>query len=147
MFNISSQITLKVKFLRNEEQHCLLPSLVDDFTCVHSKNSLLTHKHILSTLFSSTSVLFSCTPFGTKSYIYHIYNSTRFTSTEEHPTYYTVYKYHYMWLTFCVALPLLPVGLSRSPCSPSGTAAVLVPPAAALFCPTAQDEVQGQHEY
>jgi len=68
MFNILSQITLKVKFLRNEEQHCLLPSLVDDFTCVHSKNALLTH--ILSTLFSSTSVLFSCTPFGTKSYIY-----------------------------------------------------------------------------
>jgi len=66
MFNILSQITLKVKFLRNEEQHCLLPSLVDDFTCVHSKNALLTH--ILSTLFSSTSVLFSCTPFGTKSF-------------------------------------------------------------------------------
>ena len=68
MFNILSQITLKVKFLRNEEQHCLLPSLwlVDDFTCVHSKNALLTH--ILSTLFSSTSVLFSCTPFGTKKY-------------------------------------------------------------------------------
>ena len=53
MVNILSQITLKVKFLRNEEQHCLLPSLVDDFTCVHSKNALLTH--ILSTLFSSTS--------------------------------------------------------------------------------------------
>ena len=51
MFNILSQITLKVKFLRNEEQHCLLPSLVDDFTCVHSKNALLTH--ILSTVFSS----------------------------------------------------------------------------------------------
>ena len=68
MFNILSQITLKVKFLRNEEQHCLLPSLVDDFTCVHSKNALLTH--ILSTLFSNISVLFSCTPFGTKSYIY-----------------------------------------------------------------------------
>ena len=67
MFNILSQTTLKVKFLRNEEQHCLLPSLVDDFTCVHSKNALLTH--ILSALFSSTSVLFSCTPFGTKSYI------------------------------------------------------------------------------
>ena len=32
------------------------------------KNTSLTH--ILSTLFSSTSVLFSCTPFGTKSYIY-----------------------------------------------------------------------------
>ena len=63
MFNILSQITLKVKYLRNEEQHCLLPSLVDDFTCVHSKNALLTH--ILSTLFSSTSVLFSCAPFGT----------------------------------------------------------------------------------
>jgi len=57
--------TVKVKFLRNEEQHCLLPSLVDDFTCVHSKNALLTHT--LSTLFSSTSVLFSCTPFGTVS--------------------------------------------------------------------------------
>ena len=28
--------------------------------------------HILSTLFCSTSVLFSCTPFGTKSYIYII---------------------------------------------------------------------------
>ncbi len=70
MFNILSQITLKVKFLRNEEQHCLLPSLVDDFTCVHSKNALLTH--ILSTLFSSTSVLFSCAPFGTKSYIYEL---------------------------------------------------------------------------
>ena len=67
MFNILSQITLKVKFLRKEEQRCLLPSLVDDFTCVHSKNALLTH--ILSTLFSSTSVLFSCAPFGTKSYI------------------------------------------------------------------------------
>ena len=67
MFNISSQITLKVKFLRNEEQRCLLPSLVDDFTCVHSKNALLTH--ILSTLFSSTSVLFSCAPFGTKSIV------------------------------------------------------------------------------
>ena len=66
MFNILSQITLTVKFLSNEEQHCLFPSLVDDFTCVHSKNSLLTH--ILSTLSSSTSVLFSCTPFGTKSY-------------------------------------------------------------------------------
>ena len=65
MFNILSQITLKVKFLSNEEQHCLLPSLVDDFTCVRSKNALLTH--ILSTLFSSTSVLFSCAPFGTKS--------------------------------------------------------------------------------
>ena len=63
MFNILSPITLKVKFLRNKEQHCLLPSVVDDFTCVHSKNALLTH--ILSTLFSSTSVLFSCTPFGT----------------------------------------------------------------------------------
>ena len=75
MFNILSQITLKVKFLKNEEQHCLLPSLVDDFTCVHSKNALLTH--ILSTLFSSTSVLFSCTPFGTKSinYICIITNS------------------------------------------------------------------------
>ena len=35
MLNILSQITLKVKFLRNEEQHCLLPSLVEDFTCVH----------------------------------------------------------------------------------------------------------------
>ncbi len=67
MFNILSQITLKVNFFRNEEQLCLLPSLVDDFTCVHSKNALLTH--ILSTLFSSTSVLFSCTPFGTKSLI------------------------------------------------------------------------------
>ena len=65
-----SQITLKVKFLRNEERQCLLPSLVDDFTCVHSKNALLTH--ILSTLFSSTSVLFSCTLFGTKSYIWPI---------------------------------------------------------------------------
>ena len=32
------------------------------------KNALLTH--ILSTLFSSTSVFFSCTPFGTKSYIW-----------------------------------------------------------------------------
>ena len=40
---------------RNKEQHCLLPSLVDDFTCVHSKNALLIH--ILSTLFSRTSVL------------------------------------------------------------------------------------------
>ena len=67
MFNILSQITLKVKFLRNEE-HCLLPSLVDNFTCVHSKNALLTH--ILSPLFRSTSVIFSCTPFGTKSYLY-----------------------------------------------------------------------------
>ena len=70
MFNILSQITLKVKFLRNKEQHCLLPSLVDDFTCVHPKNTLLTH--ILSTLFSSTSVLFSCTPFGTKSINMHV---------------------------------------------------------------------------
>ena len=51
--------------LKMDKQHCLLPSLVDDFTCVHSKNALLTH--ILSTLFSSTSVLFCCTPFGTKS--------------------------------------------------------------------------------
>ena len=55
MFNILSQITLnlKVKFIGNEEQHCLLPSLVDDFTCphVHSENALLTH--ILSTLFSA----------------------------------------------------------------------------------------------
>ena len=42
MFNILSQITLKVRFLRNEEQHCLLPSLVEDFTCVHSKTALLT---------------------------------------------------------------------------------------------------------
>ena len=67
MFNVLSQITLKVKFLRNEEQHCLLPSPVDEFTCVHSKNALLTH--ILSALFSSTPVLFSCTPFGTKSYL------------------------------------------------------------------------------
>ena len=67
MFNILSQIALKVKFLRNKAQHCLLPSLVDDFTCVHSKNALLTH--ILSALFSSTSVLFSCTPLGTKSTI------------------------------------------------------------------------------
>ena len=66
MFNILSQITLKVKFLRNKEQHCLLPSLVDDFTVFIQKNALLTH--ILSTLFSSTSVLFSCTPFGTKSF-------------------------------------------------------------------------------
>ena len=32
------------------------------------KNALLTHN--LSTLFSSTSVLFSCTPFGAKSYIW-----------------------------------------------------------------------------
>ena len=39
MFNILSQITLNVKFLRNEEQHCHLPSLVDDFTCVHPKNA------------------------------------------------------------------------------------------------------------
>ena len=62
MFNILSQITLKVKFLGNKEQHHLLPSLVDVFTCVHSENALLTH--ILSTLFSSTSVIFSCTPFG-----------------------------------------------------------------------------------
>ena len=68
MFNILSQITLKVKFLGNEVQHCLLPSLVDDFTRVHLRNALLTHT--LSTLFSSTSVLFSCTPFGTKSYIW-----------------------------------------------------------------------------
>ena len=36
---------------------------MDDFTCVHSKNALLTH--ILSTSFSITSVLFSCKPFGT----------------------------------------------------------------------------------
>ena len=64
MFNILSQITLKVKFLRNEEQHCLLPSLVDDFTCVHSKDALLIH--ILSTLFSSTSVLFSCVQMGVR---------------------------------------------------------------------------------
>ena len=54
--------TLNVKFLRNEEQHCLPLSLVDDFTCVHSENALLSH--ILSTLLSSTSVLFSCTPLG-----------------------------------------------------------------------------------
>ena len=47
---------------QNEEQHCLLPSLGDDFTCIHPENALLTH--ILSTLFSSTSVLFSCTPFS-----------------------------------------------------------------------------------
>ena len=58
-------ITLKVTFIGNKEQHCHLPSLVDDFACVHSKNALLSH--ILSTLFSSTSVLFSCTPFGTQS--------------------------------------------------------------------------------
>ena len=63
--SMASFVTLKVKILTNGEQHCLLSSLVDDFTCVHSKNALLTH--ILSTLFSSTSVLFSCTPFGTKS--------------------------------------------------------------------------------
>ena len=44
----------------------LLPSLVDDFIHVHSENALLTH--ILSTLFSSTSVLFSCTPFGAMSF-------------------------------------------------------------------------------
>ena len=59
MFNILSQFTvnLEVKFLGNEEQHChcLLPSLVDDFTCIHSENALLTR--ILSTLFSSTCVL------------------------------------------------------------------------------------------
>ena len=75
MFNILSQITLK-------EQHCLLPSLVDDFTCVHSKYALLTH--ILSTLFCSTSVLFSCTPFGTKSYTV-TYNDT-YTLTHTHDT-------------------------------------------------------------
>jgi len=68
MCNVQHLVTnhTEVKFLRNEEQHCLLPSLVDDFTCVHSKNALITH--ILSTLFSSTSVLFSCTPFGTNIY-------------------------------------------------------------------------------
>ena len=79
MFNILSQ-TLKVKFLRNEEQRCLLPSLVDDFTCVHSKNALLTH--ILSTLFSSTSVLFSGAPFGTKSYIMCVWEEKRMLITK-----------------------------------------------------------------
>ena len=64
MLNILTQITLKVKFPRNEEQHCLLPSQVDDFTCVHSKNALLAHISIIS-------VLFSCTLFGTKSYLLH----------------------------------------------------------------------------
>ena len=66
MSNILSHTTWQVKFLRNEEQHCLLPSLVDDFTCVHSENALLTR--IPSTLFSSTPVLFSCMPFGIQSY-------------------------------------------------------------------------------
>ena len=50
----------------SQEQRAALPSTVDDLTCVHSKNALLTH--ILSTLFSSTSVLFSCTPFGAMSF-------------------------------------------------------------------------------
>ena len=74
MCNVQHFVTnhTESQFLRNKEQHCLLPSLVDDFTCVHSKNALL--NHILSTLFSSTSVLFSCTPFGTKlSWLYIIY--------------------------------------------------------------------------
>ena len=31
---------------RKEEQHCLLPPLVDDFTCVHSKNPLLTSRQL-----------------------------------------------------------------------------------------------------
>ena len=65
MFNVLSEITFKAKFLGNKEQHCLSLSLVDDFKCVHSENALLTH--ILSTLFSSTSVLFSCAPFGIQS--------------------------------------------------------------------------------
>ena len=37
--------------------------------------ALLTH--ILSTLFSSTSVLFSCTPFCTKSPVIHIHRRTK----------------------------------------------------------------------
>ena len=72
MFSILSQITLNVIFFRNEEQHCLLSSLVNDFVCVRLKNALLTH--ILSTLFSNTSVLFSCTPFVTKTFIYTDWN-------------------------------------------------------------------------
>ena len=55
----------------SQERRAALPS---PFTCVHSKK-YITHSQshpvnvIVSTLFSSTSVLFSCTPFGTKSYI------------------------------------------------------------------------------
>ena len=73
MFTILSQ-TIAVKFLRNNEQHCLLPSMVDDFICAHSENALLTHT--LSVLFSSTSALrlfffffFFYTPFGIYIYI------------------------------------------------------------------------------
>ena len=71
--NILSQMTLKlkVKFPVKEEQHCLLPSRVDGFTCVHSENALLIHT--LSIWFSSTSILFSCTPFGIYIYIIFIY--------------------------------------------------------------------------
>ena len=64
MFTMLSQIIDEVKFLVNEEQHCLLPSMVDDFICVHSENALLTHT--LTILFSSTFALrlFFYTPFG-----------------------------------------------------------------------------------
>ena len=67
MCNVQHIVTNHTESQISQEQRAPLPSLVDDFTCVHSENALLTN--ILSTLFSSTSVPFSCPPFGTKSCI------------------------------------------------------------------------------
>ena len=68
MCNIQHLVTNHTESRISQERRAALPS---PFTggwlhMCSSKNALLTH--ILSTLFSSTSVLFSCTPFGTKSY-------------------------------------------------------------------------------
>ena len=68
MCNVQHFVTNHTESQISQEWRAALPS---PFTgrWLHMcslKNALLTH--ILSTLFSSTSVLFSCTPFGTKSY-------------------------------------------------------------------------------
>ena len=69
MCNVQHLVTNHTESQISQERRAALPS---PFTggwlhMCSSKKALLTH--ILSTLFSSTSVLFSCTPFGTK-YIY-----------------------------------------------------------------------------
>ena len=68
MCNVQHIVTNHTEIQISQERRAALPSHLTGgwlYMCTLKKNALLTH--ILSTLFSSTSVLFSCTPFGTKS--------------------------------------------------------------------------------
>ena len=69
MCNVQHLVTNHTESQISQEQRAAQPSLFTGGWLHHvfiQKNALLTY--ILSTWFSSTSVLFSCTPFGAKSY-------------------------------------------------------------------------------